>query len=404
MTTHPLPNVLRRPVLLALLLLALAALAWAFWPRAIEVELAAARIGRFEQTLEEDGRLRAVHRYAISAPVAATLLRPTLKVGDRVEAGQVLAQLVPLPPQMIDARSRSMLQERVGGAEAAQAAARAQLGQAQAAADRAALESGRVDRLAGERFVSPSAQDEARLALQVQRKALESAQAQVHQAEHALAEARAALQRAEGRGDRLTGLWPVTSPVAGEIVRLHHESATAVPAGEALMEIADTAQLEAVVDVLSGDALRVKPGAPVRLALGSGLPELPGRVERIEPVAFTKVSALGIEEQRVNLIVAPTAAAPVALGDGYRVDARITIEVRDDALLVPAGALLRDGSAWAVMVFVDGRARRRTVEVAARNGDWAWLRGGLEPAERVLLYPGATITDGQRIRERRTPP
>jgi HlyD family secretion protein len=159
-----------------------------------------------------------------------------------------------------------------------------------------------------------------------------------------------------------------------------------------------------VIDVLSADALRVKPGAPVRLALGSGLPELPARVERIEPVAFTKVSALGIEEQRVNLVVAPTAAAPVPLGDGYRVDARITLEVRDDALLVPAGALLRDGSAWAVMVLVDGRARRRAVELAGRNGDWAWLRGGLEPAERVLLYPGAAIADGQRIRERKAQP
>ncbi|HKX93542.1 MAG TPA: HlyD family efflux transporter periplasmic adaptor subunit, partial [Methylibium sp.] len=200
------------------------------------------------------------------------------------------------------------------------------------------------------------------------------------------------------------GLWPVTSPVAGQVVRLLHDSATAVQAGEALMEVADTAQLEAVIDVLSADALRVKPGAPVRLALGSGLPELPARVARIEPVAFTKVSALGIEEQRVNLVIAPTAAAPVPLGDGYRVDAHITLEVRDDALLIPTGALLRDGSAWAVLVMHDGRAQRRAVEVAGRNGDWAWLRGGLQPGERVLLYPGAAIADGQRIRERRSPP
>ncbi len=387
----------------ALLVAAAAALAWAFWPRAIEVELAEARLGRFEQTLEEDGRLRAVHRYVISAPVASTLLRPTLKVGDRVEAGQVVAQLVPLPPQMIDARSRSVLQERVGGAEAAHAAARAQLGQAQAAAERAALEARRVDRLAGEQFVSPAAQDEARLGLQIQRRALESAQAQQHQAEHALAEARAALQRAEGRGERGTGLWAVTAPVAGRIVRLPHESATAVQPGEPLVDIADTDRLEAVIDVLSSDALRVKVGAPVRLALGSGLPELAGRVERIEPVAFTKVSALGIEEQRVNLIVAPAASPPGTLGDGYRVDASVSLEAHDDALLVPTGALLRDGSAWSVLVAEGGRARRRPVELAGRNGDWAWLRSGLTPTERVVLYPGASITDGQRIRARGSP-
>lgn len=387
----------------ALLIAAMAALTWAFWPRAIEVELAEARLGRFEQTLEEDGRLRAVHRYVISAPVASTLLRPTLKVGDRVEAGQAVAQLVPLPPQMIDARSRNVLQERVGAAEAAHAAASAQLGQAQASADRAALEAQRVEQLASEQFVSPAAQDEARLTLQGQRRALESAQAQLHQAAHALAEARAAVQRAEGRGEHGNGLWTVKAPVAGRIVRLAHESATAVQPGEPLMDIADTDQLEAVIDVLSSDALRVKVGAPVRLALGSGLPALNGHVERIEPVAFTKVSALGIEEQRVNLIVVPAASRPEALGDGYRVDASVLLEAHDNVLLVPVGALLRHGSAWSVLVAEGGRAHQRPVELGGRNGDWAWLRNGLTPAEQVVLYPGASITDGQRIRARRSP-
>lgn len=380
-----------------------AAAAWAFWPRPLEVELGAARTGRFEQVLQQDGRLRAVQRYVIGAPVAAELLRPTLKVGDAVAAGDVVARLVPPAPQMIDQRTRRVLQERVGSAEAAQAAAQAQVAQLQAAATRATLEADRAERLAGENFVSLAVRDEAALAQRAQRSALDAALAQREQARHVLAEARAALERAQSPGG-LAGLWEVRSPVAGRVVRLHHESAATVPAGTPLLEVADTTRLEAVVDVLSGDALRVRPGAPVRLAFGAGLAPVEGRVLRIEPVAFTKVSALGIEEQRVNLVVAPTAPPAAQAGEGFRVDATVSLESHDGALLVPTGALVRDGAGWAVWAVDGGRARRLAVELAGRNGDWAWLRGGVAAGQPLVLYPAPDLADGQRVRPRQAPP
>jgi HlyD family secretion protein len=375
----------RRGVFGAAGALAIGAAAWAFWPRAMEVEVAEARVGRFEQMLQEDGRLRAVHRYVLSAPVSGELVRPTVKVGDAVSAGELVATLLPAAPQMIDARTRRVLQARVGSAQAAHTAALAQVGQLQAQATRAMMEADRAGRLADENFVSASAREQATLSFEAQRKALEVAQAQVVQARQAVAEARAALQRAQG-GDSTAGPWLVKSPLAGRVVRLHHESATTVQPGEPLMEIADTTQLEAVVDVLSSDALRVRPQAPARLSFGAGLPELPARVLRIE-------------EQRVNLVLAPDAAPQqVALGEGFRVEATVSLEVHEGVLVVPTGALVRNGAGWSVLVAEDGRARQRRVDVADRNAELAWLRGGVTAGTLVLLYPGAGIEDGQRIR------
>jgi HlyD family secretion protein len=379
----------------------IAAAAWAFWPRPLPVDVAQAQLGRFEQAIEEDGRVRAIARYVISAPTTAELARPTLKVGDRVDVGQVVASLLPAAPQMIDARTRRMLQERAGSAEAALAAAQAQVGQQQAAMARAKLDADRAGLLAGERFVSASVHDQAVLTLQAQQKALQAAQANVELARHTLAEARAALTRAEG-GDSVRGMWQLKSPVAGRVTRLHHESAATVQVGQPLLEIADTSRLEAVIDVLSSDALRIHAGAPVRLSLGAGTPALTAHVVRVEPVAFTKVSALGIDEQRVNVIVhADDLVSPaLAAGDGFRVEANVTVAAHDNVLLVPAAALRRDGARWAVMVLEGGRARLRAIEVAERNADVAWLRGGVAAGERVVLYPDASIADGQRVRAR----
>ena len=187
------------------------------------------------------------------------------------------------------------------------------------------------------------------------------------------------------------------------MLKLHLESEAPVAVGQPLLEIGDTTALEAVVDVLSGDALRIAVDAPVTLRLGAGVPPLAGRVARVEPVAFTKISALGIEEQRVNVIVDVDAAAlrDAPVGDGFRVDARIVVAANDGALLVPSGALVRDGAQWRVFVVDGGRARARQVQVEDRNADVAWIAYGLQEGETVLLYPGTTIGDGQRVTMRR---
>jgi HlyD family secretion protein len=388
----------------ALLLAAAGALVYAVYrPRALLVEVATVTTGSFEQAIEEDGRLRLKNRYLITAPTQAALLRPTLKVGDSVRAGDVVAILEPAAPQMIDARTRAVLQQRVGSAEAARRAAAAQVQRAQTALAQAALEAERAGRLAQDNFISASARDQAVLTRQAAQQALSAAQAEQGVADFALAEARAAMARAEpAAGGRPTGRWELKSPVDGQVLKLHQDSAVTVTAGQPLLDIGNTAAMEAVIDVLSGEARQIQPGAQVTLSPGSGAPALAGQVARIEPVAFTKLSALGIEEQRVNVIVRVDTAAPEAqrLGDGFRVDARITLFRQANALLVPTAALVRDGAQWRVFVVEAGRARARTVQLNDRNADVAWLKEGLREGEIVLLYPGTMIADGQAVRLR----
>ncbi len=398
----------RRWLIGALLLAAAAVLVVAVYrPRPLLVEVALVATGTFEQAIEEDGRLRLKTRYVITAPTQAALLRPTLKVGDVVKAGDVLAALEPVAPQMIDARTRSVLQQRVGSADAARRAAAAQVQRAQTALAQATLEADRATKLAQENFISPAARDQAALARQAAQQALSAAQAEQGVTDYSVAEARAALARAEPTAAaRPSGRWDIKSPVDGQVLKLYQDSAVTVTAGQPLLDIGNTTAMEAVIDVLSGEVTQIQPGAPVRLSLGSFAPAMQGKVTRVEPVAFTKVSALGIEEQRVNVIVvlesAAAGAQPVAapLGDGFRVDARITVSSQPRALLVPTAALVRDGQQWRVFVVVDGHARARPVQLQDRNADVAWLKEGLREGEAVVLYPGSMVADGQAVKVR----
>ncbi len=396
----------RRWLMGAVTVLALAAVLWAAYrPRPLVVDTATVAVGRFEQVIEEDGRLRLQQRYTVVAPTAAQLQRPTLQVGDAVQAGDVVAQLVPLAPAMIDARTRSVLQERVGSADAALAAAAANVQRLQAALAQATLEAERADQLARDNFIAPSARDQARLAREAAQQALRAGQAQQAVADHALGEARAAQQRVQpvssvGAQGGTLGSWALTSPVTGRLLKLHKDNAEPVTAGQALLDIGDTAALEAVVDVLSGDAPRIPPGAVVELATGRAQPPLVGRVARVEPQAFTKVSALGIEEQRVNVIVTLDAQPEDVqrLGDGFRVDARISLSAQDGALLVPSAALVRQGEGWQVFVVDAGQARARPVTLKDRHAESAWVQEGLKAGETVILYPGTTIGDGRPVK------
>ncbi len=393
----------RRWLLLALLgaLVLLLVLA-AYWPRALVVEVASVSRGDFERSIEEDGSLRPQQRYLITAPSAAQLQRPVLRVGDPVRRGDVVARLTPLAAPLLDARTRLMLQQRVGSADAARRAAAAQVQRLQAALAQASADAERAQRLAQGHFIAAAALEQARLAQQAAQQALAAAQAEQAMAEHALAEARAAL-----RGDDTAAAappapgWTLRSPVDGQVIKLHLQSAAVVAAAQPLLELADLRALEAVIEVLSQEVGQIQVGAPVRLSFGRTAADVPGRVLRIEPVAVTRVSALGIAEQRVNVIVGLDAAAPTSasLGDGFRVDARITVAAQPGVLLVPTAALQRGAAQWQVLLLEQGRARARVVQVQDRNAEQAWIAADLEPGQAVLLFPG-DIQDGQRVRTR----
>ncbi len=383
---------------------ALAVAYWAFQPQALTVEVAAVVQGRFEQTLEEDGQLRLKQRYAVAAPLAGQLARPTLQVGDAVRVGDVVAVLTPSAPPLVDARTQEVMNQRLGAAQATARAAAAQVERLRTAHAQATADLQRAQTLAQDRFVAPAALDQTHLAEQAARQALQTAEAQSQAAEHAWAEARAAAQsqpsEAAQRHPPASTAIRVKSPTTGQVVKLNMGSAGHVAAGQPLLEVGDTTALEAVIDVLSTEVGQIAPGASVTLGLGPHAPIRSGHVQRIEPVAFTKVSALGVQEQRVQVVVALDEPAPNSptLGDGYHVDARILLRAEDKVLLAPTAALVRDGQGWRVYVLEHNHATARAVQVAQLNTQHAWVTSGLREGEQVLLYPGPTMEDGQAVR------
>jgi HlyD family secretion protein len=378
-------------------------LAWALAPAPIAVDTALVETGRFERVLREEGRMRVRDRHVVRAPVAGELLRPTLRVGDAVAAGQAVATLRPMAPPLTDARERSMLEARLGAAIAAGQAARAEAARAATALAQARHDAQRAERLAEANFVSPAAVELAQAGVRQQEQVLAGAEGQARAADHAVAEARAVLERAsEARAVPAAGsILALASPVAGRVLRLGQEQAGPVAAGQALVEIADTSRLEAVIDLLSADAMLVAAGDRVELRAGEAVPAFAGTVAQVEPVAFTRLSALGIEEQRVNVIVTidPPPAGATGPGDGFRVDARIAVARRDGALLVPVAALVRAADAgWSVYRVEDGRVRRVAIRLLERNPEQARVEGPLSAGQAVILYPGPRLREGDRVR------
>lgn len=377
-----------------------AGFAWAFRPQPVRVEVAEVRQGLFAQTVEEDGKTRVRERYVVSAPLAGQLARVALKPGDEVRAGTVVALLAPAAPAMIDARTARELSERIGAAQAALAAARANVARSDAALAQVKADLARQIKLEKEGFIAAAAREQADLAVQVQTKALEAARFAQEGARHDLAQARAALMRAQEAAARPRPgtTWPIESPVAGRVLRVLQESEATVAVGTPILEVADPRDLEVVADVLSTDGARIRPGANVLIEAGREL-RFAGWVRRVEPAAFTKVSALGVEEQRVNVIIDITSPPQrwASLGDQFRVDVKITVFERADAVIAPVAALFRAGPEWAVFVVRDGRAVQRTVKVGARTPIEAWIEEGLAPGDRVVVYPSDSVADGKRV-------
>lgn len=392
----------------------LALLAWAFAPRPVPVETATARVGRFERTVDEDARTRVRDRYAITAPLAGRVSRIALREGDAVEHDATLATLTPALPPMLDARTEAQLAARVETADAAVDRAAARIARARTALAQARNTLRREEALARDRFIAASQLENDRLAVRAAEQELESAKEDHHVAGHELEQARAALAAAR---DDDVGAFAVRAPVSGRVLRVSQTSEGMVALGAPLLELGDTAQMEIVAELLTTDALQATPGMPVRIERWGGPKPLAGRVRRVEPAGFTKISALGVEEQRVNVLIDLTAPREDwrALGDGFRVGVRIVVVARDDALLVPVSAVFpRPGAGgdeevagarpMAVFAIRDGRARLREVAVGGRNGSDAWIVSGLRDGERVIVYPGDTVADGVRVEPRTVAP
>lgn len=395
---------MKRKVLFGVVgLLLLALLGWAFMPAPAEVEVATVTQGRFERAVQEDGKTRLRERYVVSTPLTGRVARIALKQGDTVERDGVVATLWPVAPALLDERARAEQAARSGAMEASVARAQANVGRAAAALEQVRAELKRSETLAQKGFVSPNQNETGRINVRLREKELESARQEENAARHELEQSRIALkqfsQATPGGAQRTV---EVRSPVSGKVLKMVQQSEGIVTAGTPLMELGDPSRLEVAVDILTEDAAQIKPGTAVQLSNWGGPEVLLGQVRLIEPAAFTKVSALGVEEQRVNAIIDITSPAEQwqTLGDGFKVDVRVLVQVVDKAVKVPVSALFPVGARAGLFVLDGGHARLREVEVAARNGVDAWVKTGLTPGTQVIVYPDTTLTDGDAVKPR----
>ncbi len=393
---------IKRTLLILLAIALLGVLVMAFRPQPVTVEMAEVTRGRFEQVIEDDGKTRVRERYVVSTPLAGKLRRITLKAGDAVTAGMVLAVIDPSSPALLDVRTERELTERVGAAEATRLRAAATVERARAALEKSRSDLERSRKLAEKGFVSVAQLERAELEARINLRELEAARYADHAAAHDVSVARAALLQVGVAGKSSGRRWEVRTPVAGQVLKVVQESEATVAMGAPLLEVGQPAELEVVVDVLSTDAVQIKPGALVRLLRWGRAEPLEGRVRRVEPAAFTKVSALGVEEQRVNVVIDLTSPAEKwqSLGDGYKVDASIIVASLDDVIKVPVSSLFRDGEQWAVFTVANGKAARRTVQLGRRGGLEAVVEKGLQPGEKVIVHPGDAVRDGRRVKLR----
>lgn len=392
----------RRLIRNALVLVAVAALAWwAFRPRPVPADFATVERGPLEVTVEDEGRTRVRDRYVVSAPLPGRMERIELEAGDPVTARKtVIAQFRPADPALLDVRTRTELEARARAAEATLGSARADRDRVEAELAFARSELKRARALVEERVIAPRELESTERAVQALDRARQSAEFAVRAAEYQVEQARASLL--QSRGGSGGALIPLYSPVDGVVLRRLQESESVVPTGQPLVEIGSLDDLEIVADLLSSAAVAVEEGDEVRIEQWGGERTLRGRVRRVEPSGFTKISPLGVEEQRVNVIVDFVDPRELwkSMGDGYRVEVRVIVWRGDDLLKVPTSSLIRQGGGWGVYRIADGRARLQTVRIGHRNGLEAEVLGGLDAGDRIVVYPSDAIGDGVRVTPR----
>lgn len=391
-----------RAVVTILVVGVIAAIAFSMRPKPQRVDVAEVTKGSLSITLDDDGRTRVRNRYVVSAPISGRVLRMGLSPGDEIREGQALATLVPIQTPLLDGRTMAEAEARAHGAGAAVKRAIASVEGARTALELAKTDASRATALAGEGAIPKAELDRATGAVRLREADLSTAEFTLQVARHDEALANVVLGRTKPNDKTKAESITVTAPAGGRVLRVFQESEGVVAPGSPLLEIGDPANLEIVVDVLTSDAIRVRERQSASVHRWGG-PPLGAHVRRIEPSAITKVSALGVEEQRVNVLLDldDPPAQWSALGDGYRVEVAITIETFPDATLVPIGALFRKGPATATFVIdAEGFARERTLELLGQGERDAAIASGIQPGDRVVLHPSDRIKDGTRVEPR----
>jgi HlyD family secretion protein len=372
-------------------------------PRPLEVEAASIVTGPLAVSVLEEGKTRIRHRYTISPPMAGYLNRVPLRAGDRIEAGKtVLATIQAQPAAFLDPRARGEAEARVKGAEAAQMQRETQIERARSALELANKELARARELKKSGAIATKEWDTAESQVDVLTRELHTAEFGLQVAIFELAQARAVLVQTETPAGESSAPVTILAPVNGFVLQVFEESARIVPAGTAIMEVGDPTDLEAEIELLSSDAVGVQPGAEVSIEQWGGEQPLRGKVTIVEPGGYTKISALGVEEQRVKVRVDFAEPFPTGrtLGDRFRVEARIFTWRGEHVLQVPTGALFRRGGDWMTFTLDAGKARLTKVEIAHNNGVAAEVRTGLNEGKRVILHPPDAVTDGARVQPR----
>jgi HlyD family secretion protein len=392
---------MRRIIPAAAVLVLIGFLVWAFLPRPVEVELAAVAPRTLEIAVEEDGEARIREVFTVSATMTGKLQRISLHAGDSVTEGEtVVASIGPAAPVLLDSRSRAVAEASAAAAQAAMDLARAQLAEAEASNEFMASEANRAIALYQKGAISQRNYDNAIRERKTAQATVGSALANLAVREKELESALAVL-RPDTNGDAGRCCVDILAPVSGRVLRVLTESEQVVQPGTPILEIGDPGNMEVMAELLSRDAVRVKEGAAATITGWGGVP-IAAVVERVEPSALTKVSALGIDEQRVKVILALTGPAEEwsQLGHGFRVITRIALWREDGVLTIPVGALFRDGEDWATFVLRDGRARLQTIALGERNETFAQVLGGLQPGDQVILHPSDLVADGISVAPR----
>jgi HlyD family secretion protein len=383
----------KRGVLAAGALAGIAGLVYAWLPKPIAVDVGVVRRTALAVEVAEDGRTRVRDRFVVTAPIAGNLARVELQAGDALRAGDPIARIAAPDQAMLDPRSRDEAAARLRGALARQRQADSAIVRARAARDSAVHDADRARQLAARDVITAVEREHAELAERLAIEDLGTAELAREVANADVAAARAVV----AGGKPTEGALVVRAPAAGQVLKLVRDSAGPIAAGAPIVELGDPRAIEAVVDVLSSDGAQIAPGMPVALEAWGGDHPLAGHVRVVEPSAFTKLSALGVEEQRVNVIVALDGDAPPALGDGFRVEARIVTWSARDVLAVPASAVFRDRGKWAVYVVEAGRARLRDVELGHRGRVDIEVVGGLPEGAQVILHPSDRVREGVSV-------
>ncbi len=363
---------------------------WILTPAPLRLELIRAEKGALTVSIDNEGIVRVHDAYVVASPIAATIERIMLRTGDTVTRGDVLAWLLPLP---VDLQARDQTLARLQAAQARWSEATLQQREAEIHHDLARQELERQKILVRDHFISAQALDQLIAREGTSQTAVSTARARTQAAQAAVAEARAAVSTFTRAAQRKI---PVLAPASGRVLSVTQQSERTIGAGLPLMTIGDPGQMEAVVHVLSADAIKIQPGMRVLLRDWGGDIPLEARVRLVEPVAFTKISALGIEEQRVNVIADPV-GSPWPLGDGYRIQARIVLWQQDAVLKLPGSSVFRVGNHWRIFVAENGRAKERTVTIGQRNRDDVQIISGLREGEQVVRFPSRQVSEGARI-------